>query len=352
MLLRRNLRTVFFLLLCAAPLVLWAALSLSPQRRVAVLSDPYWQHLFWDARQRQLQVALLNAGSRAEFTQISMTDISANAREGTLPAHLLDPHPRVLILSPYLSPLASTAAEQLPGTRILAWSSSGRWEETREADAGEEAAGEKATPRGGGGQPENVTLLYPDLRDAFYRAGKAEARALRTAATHRAAGKSDTPVTEQRQHGEADAGQGRVVHLYRPGGVAGKKEMEELRRGLREGGWQGTVETCKWSGEEEQSGSPEAIFSAGEEDGAPRRAPVVFLGVYSGVSAPEVLEAASEHEVAAAVLGPEMREAYPDTVRFSLELNIYPSLRRISVASVRGEPVPRREAVGGYIDWR
>jgi hypothetical protein len=299
---RRHLWILVSVLLLCAAAGIFIFQVLDPQRRVLVVSDHYWQRLFWSGHRDQLQIAVLNAGSRAEFARVSEV-----ANVEVVLESVSDRHPRVLILSPLLSVHAEVLAGRLPNTQIVAWQPMGGPES--------ESGGTE------GDRPGNLTVLAPALSSAFFEAGKAEAEALR-------------------------CDSGRIVHIYSGDGPAGSREMEQLRRGLETAGWRGRVERVQVPSEDGSAPDYTAIMTGESETDT---AAASFVGVYSTKFAAEALEAAKSSGVPAAVLGPEWSRVYPETVRFSVELNIYPVLRRACREALRSGKVSSRLPVTGKI---
>jgi nitroreductase len=140
----------------------------------------------------------------------------------------------------------------------------------------------------------------------------------------------------------------RVVHLWHASSLVQERHLDALRRGLRAGGWQGAVEALTWPPEEENRQLGEILngTSGQNSEGAIRTR---FLGIYCGVAAAEALQFAHREGIPAAVMGPELRKAYPETVRFSLELEWYAALRKAVWRSLQGEELPPRQPVEGRI---
>ena len=304
--LRRMILPAAPLLLLAAGLFFWAASLFSPGRQVLVVTDPYWDRLFLEEEQaaERLTVALLNARSRPVLVRLP-----GDANRSDLLTALDDKSPAVLVLSPLFSVHAETAARRYPETRVVAWRASPP--ESAEPDPGLQSDSSNGKQE----LPGNLTLIYPDMREAFLQAGREEGRIAASLAS--AQGSADT-----------------ILHLYHASGFAGSEEVGFLRRGLRDAGWEGRIVDIPWppaEGEERRSLS--ALMDSGR---------VVFAGVYTGLKADEALQEASRAGIpAAGAIGPEFRSAYPSMVRFTLQLDAYPQLRDVCVAAARGRE-PRR----------
>jgi hypothetical protein len=294
------------LLLLAAGLFLWAASLFSPGRQVLVITDPYWDRLFWQEEQaaERLTVALLNARSRPVLVRLP-----GDANRSDLLKALDDTSPEVLVLSPLFSVHAEAAARRNPETRVVAWSAS----PAASAEPDPELQSDSA--HGTQALPGNLTLIYPDMREAFLQAGREEGRIAASLASAR-----DSADT--------------ILHLYHASGIAGSEELGFLRKGLRDAGWEGRIVDIPWPS---AGGGERRSLSSLMDSGR-----VVFAGVYTGVKADEALQEAHRAGIpAAGAIGPEFRSAYPSMVRFTLQLDAYPQLRDVCVAAVRGQE-PRR----------